>query len=56
MKFNPQHPFARYVSIIDDWEAFTTVLESPLQRTLWLNPLKKLHAKSHKKLTDKELA
>jgi NOL1/NOP2/sun family putative RNA methylase len=34
------HPFSRYASIIDDWDAFVASLEQPLSRNLWLNPLK----------------
>ena len=33
-------PFARYRSIIDDWEAFRQALERPLPAALWTNTLK----------------
>ena len=33
-------PFARYRSIVDDWEAFRRVLERPLPAALWTNTLR----------------
>ncbi|MFI4955411.1 MAG: RsmB/NOP family class I SAM-dependent RNA methyltransferase [Gammaproteobacteria bacterium] len=37
------HPFSRYASIIDDWEAFANRLQQTLPRSLWLNPLKPIN-------------